>query len=205
MRNYFSFFIFLFISCNRPASDTIAANKNDSYSLVKNNSSEKITEIKKITATDSILVFSTDSFPDSWDTKRELRGEDGKVLTWIHGINDAGNEWKSCLLLQVKDDYRGHVEYSIMQKNSHQSPFDEWNIGFIDYAPDSVSKFGFNDLLVRTYEHVPTKKEIYKLFNEFHFEFQSNTYLTLEAGLDKKLWMNSFGFIPQKYLPQKEK
>jgi hypothetical protein len=151
--------------------------------------------------TDSILKFSTGTFPEAWDLNRNLRGNKQKVLIWQHCKNDRGREWKSCIVINEFTDSLGKPEYCISMEDTYEPPFEEWHTSWIDYAPDSTSQFGFNDLLLECYHHKPTKKEINQLFGRFKFEFSSERYLTLEAGLDVELWNSVLGFQPISFLP----
>lgn len=141
------------------------------------------------------------AFPDRWDVNRNLRSRNGKVLLWQYTKRDDGFEMKSCITLVSGPDSSGKTEYFISEKYADKKPFAQWQYGFIyyaDYFTDSATgmRFGFRDVHIERYDHKPTESEIYALLRKWHYAFFKRVSQTIEAGLDEKLWLDTFGFVP---------
>ncbi len=152
---------------------------------------------------DTLSKIYNSEFPDSWDSNRELRNRNGKILCWKHIKSGTSSEIKSCIVIVSGPDSTGNMEYYISEKYSNKKPFNKWHWGFIyyaDYAIDSATgmKFGFRDLHLKKYNHKPTEDELYGLFRKWEYAFFEEGSQTIEAGLDEKLWLDIFGFIPRR-------
>jgi hypothetical protein len=140
------------------------------------------------------------SFPDSWDKNRDLRGENGQVLAWVHQKDERPFEVKNCILVVYGPDSAGRMEYYISQQYTNEIPFDKWHTGSIHYGPGQSGlhdlNSGYWDVHIEKFDHIPTEKELYDLFNKWKFSFYTEGWQTIEAGIDEKLWKELFGFVP---------
>jgi len=154
---------------------------------------------------DTILSYSTGQFPNQWDLNRELRKSDKEVLGWKHIKNGRGKELRVCITYQEKLDSAGNNKIYIEELESKPPNFNEWQTSLISYAPDlsTPNSIGYHDWLLRSFEHKPTKKEIYKMLEEFKFSVRNHDWMTIEAGIDLELWTKKFGFTPENYLTKK--
>ena len=143
---------------------------------------------------------SDTSFPESWDRKQKLRGSVYDVLAWVHKKDISGNEIRSCLTVFESTDSPGKPQYFLSQHYTDKKPFTKWNYDFIYYGrsafTDSGIIVGYFDLHLEIFDHKPSEKELYELIRKWEFEFYNEDWITLEAGLDSKLWQTVFGFKP---------
>jgi hypothetical protein len=131
------------------------------------------------------------NFPNSWDVNRELRGKDGQVLAWAHFKANKTEQSKSCLTLQCWQDSSSKMNYLISAKHSYEQPFNTWRQGYMHYA-------GLLDTHIKGFDHKPTEKELTDLILRWQYCLINMDVKTVEAGLDEKLWFDTFGFIPDK-------
>lgn len=151
----------------------------------------------------NLSAITNSAFPDNWDTNRDLRKRNGKVLAWKHTKRGTYFEGKSCITLVVGSDSTGNTEYFVGEMYSNEKPFTKWHYGFIhysDYFTDSATgmTFGFRDLHLERYSHRPAEEELYSLFQKWNYVFFEKNSKTIEAGLDEKLWREIFGFVPDR-------
>lgn len=52
------------------------------------------------------------------------------------------------------------------------------------------------DVHLITFDHKPSKMEIYNLLNKWSFRFEMDNKYSVKNGLDNELWMKYFGFEP---------
>lgn len=138
-------------------------------------------------------------FPNEWDENRDLRGKNAKVLMWKHVKRGTSYEARYCITLLGGSDSLGNVEYFISEQYSNTTPFIKWHYGFIhysDYFIDSATgiSFGYRDLHLQKYDHRPSEDELYKLFQKWRYATPKPNTEIIEAGIDEKLWLNTFGF-----------
>ncbi|UKN02741.1 hypothetical protein K6119_04330 [Paracrocinitomix mangrovi] len=145
---------------------------------------------------DSILSYSTDKFPESWDTKRKLRKSDSEVLMWEHICDSIGREFKLCLTYLEQVDSSGDKNIIIEQSYSESPYFDKWKTAYITVEIDSVE---FTDLLKKDFNHNPKEFEMYQLFDEFRIHAIHENWMTIEAGIDLSLWAERLGYTPLEY------
>ncbi len=139
------------------------------------------------------------TFPDSWDTNRDLRGAQGQVLAWTHKIDTARPyEYKHCLILFVAKDSSGKDEYFVAEMYTNEKPFNKWHYSAIHFGPDPPRMFGFHDLHLEQFDHRPSRQEMYKLLDRWMFKLTEEGWIIQEWGIDEKLWMQYFGFIPER-------
>lgn len=148
-------------------------------------------------------VVANAAFPNNWDTNRGLRKRNGKVLMWRHIKNVDSNEVRSCIVLVSGPDSTGKPEYFISEWYSDEKPFTKWNRSlsyYPNYFVDTKTgmKFGFRDVHLERYDHKPTKNELYYLLQKWHYTFFETGVQIIEAGVDERLWFETFGFIPDK-------
>ena len=137
------------------------------------------------------------TFPELWDKNRNLRGEKGQVLSWTYKKDTIRPfEYKSCIMLVMGKDTSGKDEYYISEMYTNEKPFNEWNHASIHYGPDSTQLFGFHDVHIEKFDHKPSQKEIFILLNHWKFKLIEDDWITVEYGIDKKLCMKYFEFIP---------
>lgn len=190
--------LLLFFSCTPVEKPVEAPVEKDSARLI-----DIVDEVAATTDTVQPIGFSTSSFPESWDINRELRGNNTQVLAWYHHKDGRRFEYKCCLTLMATFDTAGQKEYFIEELYAKKKPFNEWNTGSIHYGPTAPGEFGFHDLHLELYSHLPSKEEIYKLLNRWMFSFEKEGYVTMESGMDTKLWLEYFHFYPDKKFGQK--
>ena len=143
------------------------------------------------------------SFPDSWDTNKNLRGKNGKVLLWKHVRNDRKNEWRNCIVLVIHSDSSGNNNYSISEMYTNKKPFKKWHFAWTQYFPNSSdtpqkSIEGIFNTHLTTFTHKPTERELFDLFSKWDYSLIEKFSTTLEAGIDESLWLETFGFPPDK-------
>lgn len=148
------------------------------------------------------IEVKNSKFPNAWDKNRNLRMRNGKVLAWVHKLNGRGAGYRSCILLVQGTDSSGKAQYFISEMYTDKKPFDKWNQGWIHYGPnlhDTTSKFqiGYFDVHIEKFSHVPAEKELYDLLFRWKFSFFDASMKTIEAGIDKQLWLSIFGFEPE--------
>jgi len=146
----------------------------------------------------SCIKSDVNTFPNSWDSNRNLRGNNGEVLAWTHKkVKSTSLEYKSCITIVAGVDSSGKDEYYISQTYSNEKPFNKWNISSIHFGPDSNNNMGFYDLHIEEFDSIPSKQEIYNLLDRWMFELNDyDDWTTIEMGIDEDLWSKYFGFIP---------
>lgn len=149
------------------------------------------------------LKFGDSTFPGNWDKNRDLRGRNGVVLAWTHTRSSRNTESKSCIKLVAGLDSAGKAVYFISEMYSDKKPFNKWHHSWRHYSPnysDTASKmqFGYFDTHIERFDHKPTEKELYELLMRWEFSLFGKDFKTIEAGADGKLWLETFGFIPDR-------
>jgi hypothetical protein len=161
------------------------------------------TPLSTFAQVDSFSKIINSTFPGKWDTNRDLRGRNGRVLAWTHIRSNRKNESKSCITLVFGPDSTGNIEYFISEMFTNKKPFKNWNHAWVyrqPAKPDSASglRIGLFYIHLKRFDHKPTEDELYGLFAEWNFHFFEKDSKTFEAGVDEKLWFNTFGFIPDR-------
>ena len=139
------------------------------------------------------IMKTSATFPESWDPKRTLRGDDEVVLAWTHKQCE-GSASRTCLLFRKSTDTHSKPVYFLSEEFSTEPPFNKWKTGFIYFAPEKNSTSGFYDSHLQLFDHKPTRKEIYDLLEQWKFQLFEDNYTTIEAGTDKQLWQDLLGF-----------
>jgi len=133
------------------------------------------------------------TFPDSWDQNKNLRGSNGKVLTWSHFVDTIRHfEYKSCLVFFISKDSIGNPEYFVSSHYTNETPFDNWTFSSIHFGPKSPGLSGFWDVHLEVFNHKPTLNEMQTLLSRWRFKLKDKN--TVEYGVDEELWFNTFGF-----------
>lgn len=145
--------------------------------------------------------FINGTFPESWDTKQSLRHKCEQVLLWKQASRGHKTAYRKCILVLATKDSAGGDMYFISEMYSTAAPFTKWSYGFINYAnglKDTVSglTFGFHDLHLEVYHHTPTEAELMALLRKWEFFLYDKQETTRVAGIDNKLWLKTFGFVP---------
>lgn len=151
--------------------------------------------------TDTSSKIVNAQFPDSWDKNRNMRKNRGQVLAWRHYKN-KDYEYKSCIGFVAGEDSLGKMRYFISEDYTNKKPYNTWSTKYTrieNYftAPNGM-KFGYWDLHLEEFDHKPTAKEIYALLKKWRFGFAEDEPTLIEAGLDDKLWLSEFGFLPDR-------
>ena len=141
------------------------------------------------------------SFPEGWDRKHKLREHVYEVLAWVHKKDKWKNEYKVCLTVFESTDSLGKPQYFFSEHYSDKKPFRKWSYGSIHYSSSGFSSdsgilIGFWDLHLEIFDHKPLPQELYSLIKKWKFTFYEDDWITLEAGLDSRLWEKFFGFKP---------
>lgn len=141
------------------------------------------------------------TFPENWDANRTLRHRNGEVLLWAHYNRGMANERRVCLVLVTGEDSSGNTDYYLSEMYSDTKPFNKWNYGFIhysDYFKDTVTgfSFGFHDVHLEVFHHKPTQAELMALLRKWEFCLYERNYKTILAGINSRLWLKRFGFVP---------
>ena len=158
----------------------------------------------------SICVFSqidssskivNTQFPESWDKNRNLRNKRGQILAWLHYRNTQ-YENKVCIDFVKGKDSLGKTKYFISEMHTDKKPFNRWNYMYTRienyFTSPNGMKFGYWDLHLEEFDHKPTEEELYALLKKWDFWFLENDPNMVEAGLDDKLWLSVFGFLPDR-------
>lgn len=148
-------------------------------------------------------LYSKGPFPESWDKNHDLRGTNSKVLAWVHRKDDRPFELKACITLLIRSDSLGKAVYCISEKYTNEKPFNKWDIGSKHHAPREGEFFGFHDIHLRQFDHKPSKAELYQLLNYWGVSLYKNGWRTIECGIDEQLWLDTFGFIPNRSFTSK--
>lgn len=143
-------------------------------------------------------LYSNTRFPESWDKNHDLRGANSKVLAWTHKKNDEPFELKVCIKLLTSTDSAGKPVFYISEKYTNEKPFNKWHTGSTHYGPQEGQNFGFHDIHLKTFDHKPSKAELYQLLNNWKFSLYEKDWQTIECGIDEQLWLDTFGFIPNR-------
>lgn len=146
------------------------------------------------TRENKLLAQFISTFPEAWDSSRSLRGTKGQILIWTQIVDPSRNfEMKSCIKLDISKDSTGKNIYTISSMYTNERPYNIWNYQMIHWGPTPPSNCGYIDLHIENFDHQPTQKEIDSLFDRWMFK---TTILNKNYGIDEKLWLFHFGFIP---------
>lgn len=100
---------------------------------------------------------------------------------------------KSCIKLDIRKDSTGKNIYTISSMYTNERPYNIWDYSAKNWGPSKENNFGYWDLHIQSFDHQPTKDEIDSLFNRWEFK---SIYRYKIYGIDEKLWLFQFGFIP---------
>ncbi len=149
--------------------------------------------------------FSTSAFPETWDSRRSLRGRNSEVVAWAHFHDAQPFEYRVCLLVLIGEDSLGNTQYWIEEQYSNKKPFKKWNTAVIHYGPTEGEMIGRYDLHLHKFDHRPTADDIYALLEDWMFSFEKgDRFELIEGGLDVALWKAIFGFVPDPTFGSKE-
>lgn len=138
------------------------------------------------------------TFPESWDKKRNLRGNSEEVLAWTHKTDTSRNfTYKTCITFVMIEDSLGNQKYYLEEEYSTDEQFNYWNTASIHYGPKPGEMIGFYDLHLELFKTKPTLEEITTLLDRWMYHLNEEGWVTIESGIDEALWMKYFGFVWQ--------
>lgn len=141
------------------------------------------------------------TFPESWDSARLLRGKHGVVLAWERYVDSMrGIDIKSCIVLKFYKDSIGDTTYFFTHQYLKNDSSGHWDYQMIHFGPGGDHpNIGFMDVHIHQFESRPDQSAIEALFKQWMindsnlFDRNSN-----EIGYDKELWLKYLGFDPGK-------
>lgn len=148
------------------------------------------------------LTISTQGvgeFPNKWDANRSLRVKNGKILTWRQDKTNGEIISRECILLRIYIDSTHKTIYNIRKMYTNEKPFDNWNVSSIHWGPGYGGlPIGTSELFCTEFSSKPSEKEISSLLEEWGFFYipQDEINITIEYGVDRRLWYKTFGFNP---------
>ena len=157
---------------------------------------------------DTTSKIVNSKFPNGWDKNRNLRGRNAKILAWVC-YKSKGFENKVCISIIPGEDSTGKPEYILSEMHTNKKPFNKWDYVFSyikDYFINERGlKIGYWYVHLEIFNHKPTETELYSLIKKWRFRFIPSDPAMIEAGLDDNLWLEIFGFLPNRSLLTEEK
>jgi hypothetical protein len=143
------------------------------------------------------------ALPKTWKNMEfleELGSYD--ALIWLDKKDERPFEVRSCFAVFTDFDSVGNMQYHFKHIYSNDSRFKNWNISSIHYSPDYSESTGellagFWDIHLETFDHQPSKKEVEALVEKWHFSMLDEGWKMMTFGVNKKLWIEILGFVPE--------
>ena len=100
-------------------------------------------------------------------------------------------------------DSAGCDVYYLSGMYTDEKPFNKWYYMWIHRLPEfsdttSGIRIGYFKFYLEKFNYKPSEKELNDLLDEWDFTLFEKDTKIIEAGIDNNLWMDTFGFVPDK-------
>lgn len=124
------------------------------------------------------------------------------VLIWLDKKDPRPFEVRSCITISTSFDSIGNMEYLLKHIYANDSEFKKWTTTGMHYEMDyresvNAGYVGGWDWHVEKFEHRPSKAEMEELLEKWRFFVDTGNWTVVSFGLNKQVWMDVFGFVPE--------